>query len=469
MSLFANAILTAEKLSTKVEKFKALSGFGPVEKKLLWETFNTFRVFGIRQYEWPTVFANTDPSYDRFFDLLDRLADKTFTGNAAKLAVNATLSQYTEPTAQVLRRVLNKDLDCGANRDSFLKIYSDLNIPTFALMLAGKIEEIAEETAASKRQHKVVLTEEILAKKYGLILSKTQPILAESKYDGNRLLAIVDISTMSVEYLSRSGKPSDHCIGLFDHELLKMAAVAGCSIVVDGEVLANSFQETMNAKGSDNVDAKANLKFFAFDFMTKAEWEANDCPWNQLQRSAQLVLLIKQAGAVKVIKSKSKLCYSIKELRDFYAEVLAEGQNDDGSLNGLGEGLILKRPDGMYVWDRSEVVKDRKGNVLKGIEWIKWKPVIDLDLQFKGWEYGKGRLAKTVGKIHLSGTDENGTYIEAKCGSGLNDKMRDYILKNHATLMDTTVCIEAQEICIGSNSSVHSARFPIFIKFRNDK
>ena len=465
MSNFAQAIFKAEQISTKAEKFKVLSGFGPEEKKLLCETFNTFRVFGIRQYDWPQAFANTDPSYDQFFELLNYLADRTLTGNAARLAVTGTLSQYTEETAKALKRVLNKDLDCGANRDSFLKIYPDLNIPQFGLMLAGKIEEIAEETPASKKMKKVVLTAEILANKYGLKL----PVLAEAKYDGNRLLAKVDLAAKTVEYLSRSGKPSDYCAGLFDDELLKMAAYVGVSIVVDGEVLGKSFQDTMNAKGSGNDDAKANLRFYAFDYMTLSDWEANDCPWNQLQRSAQLLNLIKETGVAKVVKSKSKLCYSIKELRDFYAEVLAEGMNADGTLNGLGEGLIIKRPDGMYVWERSEVVKDRKGNVLKGIEWIKWKPVIDLDLKMVGWEYGKGRLANTVGKLHLSGTDENGTLIEAKCGSGLNDKMRDYILKNHAKLMDSVVCIEAQEISIGANSTVHSARFPIFIRFRDDK
>lgn len=457
MSLFATAIFTAEKISTRNEKFKALSGFGPVEKKLLWETFNTFRVFGVRAYAWPQAFANTDPSYDQFFQLLDYLADRTLTGNAARLAVTGTLSQYTELTAKALARVLNKDLDCGANRDSFLKIYPDLSIPKFELMLAGKIEENA-----------VTLTAEILANKYGLVF----PVIAEAKYDGNRLLAMVDLKTRTVQYLSRSGKPSDHCAGLFDDELLKMADFAGESIVVDGEVLANSFQETMNAKGSGNSDAKAALRFFAFDYMVMTDWEANSCQWNQLQRSAQLRHSLENVGAVKVIKSKYKICNTIQELRDFYAEVLAEGQNADGTLNGLGEGLIIKDPNGFYEWERSAVILDRKTKkVIKSIFWVKWKPVIDLDLEIVGWEYGKGRLAGTVGKVHLSGTDENGNFIEAKCGSGFNDKQRAELLALALAgkLNGKILCIEAQEICKAAGSDTFSARFPIAIRFRDDK
>lgn len=460
MTKFADAILTAEKISTKKEKFAVLSGFGHVEQRLLCETFNTYRVFGVRQYNWPQAFASVDPSYDFFFSLLDQLAlnpvtkTRQLSGDAARATVTAVLGMYTEKTAKVLARVLNKDLECGANRDSFLKIYPALNIPQFGLMLAAKIEEIAVETAASKKQKKVVLTPEILYKKYGMRLDSNNPVLAEAKYDGNRLLA--KIINGNVEYLARSGKASDYCTGLFDAELAKLEAIVGEPIVVDGEVLGKSFQDTMNAKGSDGDKAKANLRFFAFDWMTLAQWEANDCKRIQTDRSASLRALIEKAGCVKVIKSKSKLCYSIQELRDFYAEVLAEGVNPDGTLNGLGEGLIIKNPNGFYEWERSKF-------------WFKWKPVIDLDLELVSWEHGTGRLSNTVGKIYLKGKDENGTVIECKCGSGLSDEMRDYIRDNFAKLVGSTVCIEAQEICLAEGAKCHSARFPIFIRFRDDK
>lgn len=456
MSLFATAIFTAEKISTKAEKFKALSGFGPAEKKLLWETFNPFRVFGVRQYEFPRTNAAADASYDEFFTLLDQLATRQLTGNAARQAVTDTLAKYTEPTARALARVLNKDLDCGANRDSFEKIYTDLAIPKFELMLASKIEENAK-----------TLTAEILYKKYGLKF----PVLAESKYDGNRLLAVVKRKVgglWDIEFLSRSGKPStQYNQGIVD-ELIALAEATSTELVVDGEILAGSFQETMNAKGSGNTDAKNALNFYVFDWMTVAEWEANHCPRVQRVRSETLEAAVKDF--TKLIKSKYKICNSIQELKDFYAEVLAEGQNPDGTLNGLGEGLIVKNLDGFYEWDRSSVEFDRKTKALvKAVGWIKWKPVIDLDLEMVGWEYGKGRLSNTVGKLHLRGKDENGTLIEAACGSGLDDKTRAYILANHTKLMGKTVCIEAQEICKAANADIHSARFPIFIRFRDDK
>ena len=406
------------------------------------------------------MFATTDASYDSFFKLLDLLASRTITGNEARNTVTTILSQYTEETATILARVLTKDLKCGANQDTFEKIFPNLDIPKFGIMLASKIEEKADGSNP--------LTLEILSEKYGL----TVPILAESKYDGNRLVCICNDDMTAVDYVSRSGKSSYYCEGLFDEEALLLAKEVGEPIIIDGEVLGSSFQDTMNAKSSTNQKSKDNLRFYAFDFMTLSEWKAKNCSKVQSERSETLKDLIKKLDLKKIIKSKFKYCYNIQELRDFYAEVLSDGFNDDGSINGLGEGLILKNPNGLYEWERSEVVRDRKTKkILKPTNWTKWKPTIDLDLTIVGWEYGKGRLAASVGSVFLKGFDENNRPIEAKCGSGLDDQTRAWLLENIEDLIDkqAVVMIEAQEVCLAQNSDIYSARFPVWIRIRDDK
>ena len=446
MKTLADAIFESEKYTTKKETFDALSGLGPEDIKLVAECFNPYRVYGVRKYDWPQAFANTDPSYAQFFELLELLATRFLTGNAARLAVTGTLSQYTERTAKALARVLNKDLDCGANRNTFEKIYPDMNIPFYDVMLAKKIEERAEGKDA--------LTAKILKEKYGLNL--VRGVLAESKYDGNRLTAMVEGG--DVKYYARSGLPSDYCAGCFDDELRQIEQYFGCPMAIDGEVKAKTFQETCEAKGSGKKDAKANLRFFAFDIMPLSVWKSREAAKAGVQtyRSDLLEKTINTLGLQKIIKSKYKVCYSIEELRAFNIEVLADGIDEDGTLNGLGEGLILKNMDGLYEWDRST-------------NWFKWKPVIDLDLKIVGWEFGKGRLSKTVGKLHLEGYDENGKHIVCKCGSGLNDKMRAYFLALGDKMIGMTVMIEAQEICLAQNATIYSARFPVFIRIRDDK
>ena len=448
MKTFADAILTAETISTKREKHAALSGLSGEALRLIVEAYDPYRVFNVRKYDKPINFAKTDPSFEIFFRLLDALHERHLVGNEARAAVTDTLELYTERTASVLARVLNKDLRCGASGDTFQELYPQITIPTFNLMLAAKIEEKFQ----ARKKSDVLLTEAILNKKYKLQF----PLLAEAKYDGNRLIAFVENGTIT--YNSRSGKSFDHLKGIFDAELVQLEQAVGEPIIVDGEQLGSSFQETMKAKGSGNDAAKATLKLYAFDFMTLREWHAQSCLLKQAERTAKLTELIVKLNLKLIVKSKHRVLRSFDELRSFFSEVIAEGHDDLGNLNGLGEGLILKQLDGNYEWDRSK-------------NWYKWKPIIDLDLQIVGYEMGrKGtRLEHTIGKLLLSGYDENGTQIEARCGSGLNDKMRDFFLKNQGSMVGKTIMIECQEISKAQDSSIHSARFPIFKKIRDEK
>src|ERR1035437_9614336 len=284
MKTFADAILSAEKISTKKEKFEALSGLDDFSIRLLLETENPYRVFGIKKWDAPEVYANNDPSFVQFFALLDQLADRTLTGNAARNAVTAVLSQYTERTASVLERVLRKDLKCGANTNTFESVYPGLKIPGFEMMLCGKIEFIKNELG------------EIVYPKY----KWSFPCIGEVKYDGMRLITLVDNG--AVEYLSRSGKPANQWAGLFDEELAMLEKHVGEPIVVDGEALSiEGFAGTAKAKGSKND--KSGMRFFAFDWMTLAEWKAQNCPENYEVRSKSLEVHIKNLGLTKIIKS----------------------------------------------------------------------------------------------------------------------------------------------------------------------
>jgi DNA ligase-1 len=157
-----------------------------------------------------------------------------------------------------------------------------------------------------------------------------------------------------------------------------------------------------------------------------------------------------------VIKSKYKVCHDKAELNAFYSEVLAEGIGADGKLNGLGEGLILKNPNGHYEWERSK-------------NWMKWKSVIDLDLTIVGFYEGEGRLRGTLGGVILRGYDENGNKVQARCGSGFDDETRLEIWLNTTKYKGKVAMIECQELSLAEGSDIYSARFPIFIRMRDDK
>jgi DNA ligase-1 len=471
---FAEAVFEAEKHSKQEPKFAALSGLQGDELKLVQEALNPYRVFNIKKFDQPKAFASTDPSYDQFFELLNQLTDRTLTGNAARIAVTAVLGQYTVHTAKALQRVLLKDLKCGAGETVFSKLYPTVDFPSFELMLAAKIDEKPEAV----RKHDIVLTPAILEKKYGLRF----PVIAESKYDGKRLLALVENG--KVTYLTRSGKKADWCDGLFDDELVKAEKYIGQPFVLDGEVLGKSFYETARAKGSGNDEAKANLRFYAFDWMLLSTWKLRLKTDPQHRRSDGVLSIIEACDLQKIIKSKSKICYSIAELRAFYAEVLKDGINADGTLNGLGEGLIIKNMHGVYEWDRSNF-------------WFKWKPILDVDLKITGFYAGDPgtKNEDKLGGIKLEGFDENGKFIRTNCGgfkvSGpelkafidekakaegldLNTLNRDqwfraYVWNHQGEFVNKTAMLEGQELSLAEGETAYAVRFPQFVRIRDDK
>lgn len=466
MKSFTEAILATESIGTKVGKFEALSGLDESGKRLLYETENPYRVFGIKKWDKPSFYASSDPSFDEFFTLLDSLHSRQLTGNAAKVAVTVTLSKYSEQTSLILERVLKKDLKCGAGKTTFESVYPDLNIPGFDIMLCSKIEHSKNEQG------------KIIYPKYNWKF----PCYGSVKYDGMRLLTLVENG--NIEYLSRSGKSADQWNGLFDEELIRMEKLVGEPIVVDGEALAGDFQSTAKAKGSSGD--KSGMRFFVFDWMLLSEWKNQNCPNEQLLRSVTLESMVNSLGLKKIVNAKNKILNSIEEATEFYTEVI------DLGLPGQDEGLIIKQLNGLYYWDSKKRTQ----------VWAKWKPVIDVDIKivgvFKGKEHTKNE--NHLGGFYVEGEDENGNKIKSKVGgfkvnskkfkdwidkfakdrninlqeiydSGVSkdEFFRTYAWENQDQFIGQTCTVETQELSMAENSEFYSLRFPQFLCLREDK
>ncbi len=444
---FVECIKALESTTKKEPKITALKELDIVGQRLVYEALNPYRVFGVKKYPKIKQYSNQDESAELFFDLLDKLHNRDLTGNAARDAVVNILSSYTEDSAKYLARVLDKDLKAGVSETTVNKVFADL-VPVFDVMLAQKVDE-----------------------KYKWFY----PCQAEYKMDGTRLIAVTENGATT--YYSRSGKPSDFCNGLFDEELADLENYIGEPIVVDGECLGDNFTETLNAKGEDAHEAKAKLRFFAFDYMTLKEWKAQQTVNKQSVRTEKLDNFIKVRQYKKIVKSKTKVCYDKRELFEFYNLALAE----------KFEGLILKDPNAQYEWGRSK-------------SWAKWKPIIDVDLEITGIYEGKKGTKNEgrMGGFECKGTDENGNYIETDVGSlkvgkkgcwfdgfikklaqeqGVdlnavsNDEFfRTYVWEHKNEFIGKTLMIEAQELCMAENrENVYSLRFPVANMLRDDK
>jgi DNA ligase-1 len=407
---------------TKKAILDALKTADKDAQRLIKEALDPYRVFGIKKFDrlpWHEYSSTDCADVSVITRVLDDLASKKLTGNAARTAVVTMLAEFTPETSKYIERIIDKDLDAGFSADTVNKVFPDL-VPTFSVMLADKFDTDEEVKA-----------------------NVPFPCLAEAKYDGERTIAVV--TEKGVTYYSRSGKEAKHVDGLFDEDLQKMRTVIGYDIVVDGERYASDFTETVNAKKSTNDAAKANLRFYAFAYMSWAAWQNRAAVVDMVTMRAKLGALINEAGCTKVSLSKGIIAKTADEAEAFYKQMVKEGF----------EGLILKNVKAVYEWDRSK-------------HWVKWKPFFDFDgVVIAVYEGKKGtRLEGLMGGVTLKGTDEHGRVVVTNVGSGFSDDDRR---RPFEYWMGKVMEVKYQEITKAKDSDTWALRFPTYNRIRFDK
>jgi DNA ligase-1 len=280
------------------------------------------------------------------------------------------------------------------------------------------------------------------------------PWMVEYKYDGMRILAKVD--TNGVTYYSRNGMEQENFEGLFDEDLYdiaqqfvnKRAVEDGGSFPIwfDGEVMASTYQKTMEANSSKGE--KKELIFVTFDMLTHIEWASQTTKRNQKERRVDLEKAYDSSIETpkKVFTSNLIITDKPEEVQKFY----------DGLVEQGAEGVIIKDMKAPYHWKRNRA-------------WTKYKPRYTADLEIVGFFEGKGKYEDSLGGFRLKGELEDGTLVECECGSGFNDSQRNDYWLNRDVLLNEIAEVMYQEVTANKKGDTASLRFPIFKHFRKDK
>lgn len=403
-----------------------------------------FVVFGIKKFDRlpQSQYSSTDNTNVQglLFKVLDQLSSGELTGNAARTAWANTLAEFTWETASYLERVVDKDLRAGFSDETFNKVHKNNPVRIFNVMLADKCETEEDFEAI------------------------TFPCIADIKYDGERNVAFqlktgTNFAPEGSSYFSRSGKPAAHMAGLFDEELARIRDYLGYDFVLDGERMASNYIETINAKksGAEGEAGKKNMRFRAFFIMPLTDWLNQSTRITMAENRHNLQEILSACKCEKIILSDAREVKDYADMMAFLDDVTTPGF--DGLEKGQ-EGLILKRFDATYNWDRT-------------LDWCKVKKFFDADARILNWEFGKKKSKNEhrMGRVNVAGYTEDGTYFECGVGSGWNDAQRDDFVKNFETnWKDRTIVLRYQEISLGKGKTVHSLRFPTFERgSRDDK
>jgi len=446
MSNFVEVIKASENAGgagTKKIIQAALQKADATAHSLIWEALNPFRVFGVRKFDMPLDDAKvpaTEADYDRFFQLLNKLDARELTGNDAREAVSDALSYFDHETQQYLARILDKDLKAGFSADTVNKVLKDVYgvIPSFEVMLAEKMGEDMEFSDYIDF-----------------------PCQADYKYDGER--TIVMVKKAEILPFSRSGKPSNHILGLFDEELYKIREHLGYDYVLDCERISDlGFEATVNAKKAGNDAAKASLRLRAFFLMSLVDWMAQKCDITMEENRENIANILTATNVKKVILTEGRIVQDEADMLKFCDEAIDLPENKARKI----EGLILKQLKGKYEWDRT-------------FSWIKVKRFYPADARILGFYYGrpKSRLADTVGGAVVAGWTEDKEFFITCVGSGFRDNpsndstmpLRSEIMADLRKYVGATLVAKYQEVSRTKTKQFASLRFPTAEDIRDDK
>lgn len=281
---------------------------------------------------------------------------------------------------QLLVGILTKDLRLGMRSTTILQVFPHL-FEVFNVQLAKPFN-----------QAKLVF-----------------PCAVEPKFDGVRAIYLEG------RYLSRYGQ-----------ELQGPEIDCPAGWVLDGELVAGHFQETLSA-----VRVGGDLKYYVFDTIPQEEWYSRAFKLSNLERNLAAPDEIK--GTQGVVRF---WCDSLQHLEEVHARNLSLGF--EGSMVKANVPYELKR----------------------SYSWMKIKPTLDMDVQIIGLEEGVGKFQGTLGAL-VCVTPEG---KEFNMGVGFSDKERDEIwdfaTNNHGLFLEITY----QELTIDG-----VPRFARFKRWRPDK
>ena len=389
--------------------------------------YNPYYIYNVKQVPETEGITGAPNPWPKFWALLEALRTRSLTGHAARRTIEQTAELFdSDEWNGLCRRVIIKDLRCGISEKTLNKVLknSEWKIPVFSCQLATDSNDHQSKMTGRKR--------------------------LEVKLDGVRVLAIVGAATV---LHSRNGKVFENfpqiaeAINNIAHKL-KTGYGASGRFVLDGEIVGESFQQLMRQAHRKSDAETDGMVFNIFDIIPLSDFENGWWNAQQLKRTNWLEKMrpVIESEPALAVMSGIEVDLDTAEGHDVMRRYA-----DDAIANGF-EGIMIKNIESPYECKRSSF-------------WMKWKPVMSVDLTVIGVEEGTGRNAGRLGALICEGVD-NERHIRVNVGSGLTDSDRDVFWSERNSLLGHLVEVQADAVTQNQDGS-YSLRFPRFMRFRD--
>ena len=340
------------------------------------------------------------------------------TGNAAIERLSNLLSAISYDDAQVIERIISKDLKCGVAASTVNKVWTDM-VHEYPVMLCSQFEQ--------------KLVDEVQF-----------PAIVQTKMDGMRFNAIV--RSGKVEYRSRNGKELQ-LLGNLDDDFIKMAGDIDC--VFDGELLVVDDGIILNRQTGNGILNKANKGTISEVEAAKVRATIWDCiPYLYFieghyahgygRRYSLLESLVELGEPEKVSIVETWEVENYEEAQTLFQQLMERGE----------EGIILK--------DKNSPWEDKRS---KGQ--IKFKGELECDLKIVGIKPHK-KHPEWLGSVECESADG---VIKVNVGSGFDEDARKVLGEE---IVGKIVAVK-YNMRIKDKNGIESLFLPIVLEIREDK
>ena len=426
--LFTNIEKTAGVTNKSVLMQQALQDarIAPIITQIYQDTYDSQRKYGVHKFQILPIYGNKtlENDYSYFHDLLDKLANRELTGNAAIDAVEVAIAQFVKEDKDILAAILHKKLTIGLSKTTFEKLTgTSVQAADFAVTLACHLEGVKNVNPIDGTWY------------------------ASRKCDGIRTVAKITKNNgkTTVEFISRQCKP----INTLDN--VKPALQWLVRDLDDGVYYADGEGCIVDGNGDEDFQSIlkeirrkdwtiANPCYQLFDFVTEDEFLGKTKSKNFDARYAKMLQMI-----------EGNTFPTIKVLNQEVLNSQADFDRWEKSVSaGNWEGFMLRK---------NEEFKTGRIKTL-----LKVKKFLDAEYIVKDLETAEMTTAEPgLGNVKYVGVKS--LIIEHKgfkvnVGSGLTKEQRKEWYADPSKIIGKTVTIKYFETTVAQNGK-ESLRFPV--------
>lgn len=400
--------------NSKNEKMDILKKYPDCKQELEY-TYNPYKKYGVKSSQ---LIKKSDIvhncRYGNLFSLLDDLASRKLTGHEAIGQLNGYIDEIDEMYADVIYRILDKNLKTRTDAKLINKVWPNL-IPQFNVALAQKFED---------HSHKIDWDNE--------------EWLGSRKLDGVRVIARKENG--EVKFFSRQGNEFT-TLDVLKKELENLSTD---NFVLDGEMCV------MDENGNEDYKSIVsqikrkdytieNPQFIVFDSLTINEFDEGNSKATTVQR-------MRRIDDFAVCEHISKL-----QMESILSEKEAVQKLNNAVDNGW-EGYMIRRANAPYEGKRTRAL-------------LKMKKMHDDEYTVKNIETGPFRmidkstgLEKTIETLTNVIIEHKGNDVSVGSGFSLDERVKYY--SDPSLIIGKEITVQYFELS-KDKDGIESLRFPV--------